>query len=305
MTPAIGVRGGASVFDGSWFTAGGRFMDRLHCLDNDPITAYSLIALDWIIVALYLRLCVFWARCYYAEIPKDRMQGLLLLAGVFALCAVSGYGLDSLMFWWPGYKLQIVFKLALMHLAMALSGFYLTDLASAFKAKRLLRQHTRRADALVEALAVKNAALQTAANMSPVAVAFVKAQPGLPYLAANEAWMKMWSIPGQSYQLVGRNHAGDVFEGIYDTMPEWENHHARAIQGERLRGTDTFMETEFSWALEPIISDGHVVAIAMVASVGVGDVNRTSEKLKATDVQRAELARGWEIIRSKLKRGDS
>lgn len=96
----------------------GRYMPRTHCLLNEAgapdwpwITA--LIALSSGIVIAYTRIFIFWMKCYFAEEQRDRSSKLWDLALIFLMCAVCGYGLNILIFFWPVYRLLAVCLLVL------------------------------------------------------------------------------------------------------------------------------------------------------------------------------------------------
>jgi|GEM_PF-2504065 len=100
----------ARVSHNDFFTNGGRYMPRTHCLVNEAGNPdwpwiIVLIVLCLGAVAAYARIYLFWCRSYFAEEPRDRNPRLMDLAQIFLWCAVCGYATSVLMFFWPGYRL--------------------------------------------------------------------------------------------------------------------------------------------------------------------------------------------------------
>ena len=135
-----------SEFSAQWdfFTNFGQYMPRMNCLRTEAGTpdwfwVISLIVLNVIVVAGYVRIFIFWLRCYYDEEKRDRDKKLLDLAYIFALCATSGYGLATIIFFWPVYRMQAIFLvgLALITWRFALN---LEPFRASFAARRLQRQ---------------------------------------------------------------------------------------------------------------------------------------------------------------------
>ena len=127
-----------------FFTNFGQYMPRMNCLRTeagspDWFWVISLIVLNVIVVTGYARIFIFWLRCYYDEEKRDRDKQLLDLAYIFALCATCGYGLATIIFFWPVYRMQALFLvgLAFMTWRFALN---LEPFRASFAARRLQRQ---------------------------------------------------------------------------------------------------------------------------------------------------------------------
>ena len=140
-----------------FFTNFGRYMPRTHCLpgaDGRPDWAWigALIALTTGVIAGYLRIFVFWRRSYLEVPPADRNSKLMDLAHVFLWCAICGYAMSIVMFFWPAYRLLAVFLVVLnvftWRFAWSLEAFRVS-----FSARRLERQ-------LHEAMARRTAELE-------------------------------------------------------------------------------------------------------------------------------------------------
>jgi signal transduction histidine kinase/ActR/RegA family two-component response regulator len=127
------------------FLAGdGAYMPRTHCMvsaqgDTDWAWVWTLVALNIIVIAGYLRIFVFWRRAYLQEEPQDRNTKLMDLAWIFLLCAACGYLSSIVLFFWPGYRLL---TLALVPLAFFTWKFAsnLDTFKLSLSAKRLSRQ---------------------------------------------------------------------------------------------------------------------------------------------------------------------
>ncbi len=143
----------------SWdfFTNFGRYMPRTHCLltaEGRPDWPWigGLIFLTSCIVIGYLRIFVFWRRSYLDVPVQDRNRKLMDLAYVFLWCAICGYAMSIVMFFWPAYRLLAMFLVVLniftWKFATSLEAFKVS-----FSARRLQRE-------LGEALAVRNAELE-------------------------------------------------------------------------------------------------------------------------------------------------
>jgi len=101
-----------------FFTNGGLYMARTHCLmtaDGTPDWPWiiTLFVLTTTIVIGYARIFWFWTMTYRAERPEDRNNKMMDLAYIFLWCAVCGYGMSLLIFFWPGYRLLAFFLVAL------------------------------------------------------------------------------------------------------------------------------------------------------------------------------------------------
>lgn len=144
----------------------GNYMPRVHCLrtaEGSPDWPWIslLIALNFIIVAGYLRIFHFWRGCYHNEEPRDRDGKLMDLAWVFALCATCGYGLSIIIFFWPVYRLA---ALAMVGLAIVTwkFAFDLEPFRKSFTAHRLHRQLSEALQRDNSELEAKNQQLQHA-----------------------------------------------------------------------------------------------------------------------------------------------
>jgi len=127
-----------------FFTNYGEYMPRMHCLRTEAGTPdwywiAALITLNVIIMAGYVRIFVFWTKCYLSEKPCDRNRKLMQLAWMFALCAACGYGLSVVIFFWPAYRLLAI---ALVGLSLVTwrFAFDLEPFRNSFTAHRLQRQ---------------------------------------------------------------------------------------------------------------------------------------------------------------------
>lgn len=127
-----------------FFTNYGNYMPRIHCLrtaEGTPdwpwITA--LIALNLIVVTGYLKIVFFWRACYMDENPEDRNSKLMGLAWIFVMCAVCGYGLSTLIFFWPVYRMLAI-ALAILAVFTWRFAIDLEPFRNSFTAHRLQRQ---------------------------------------------------------------------------------------------------------------------------------------------------------------------
>lgn len=127
-----------------FFTGGGSYMPRTHCLTT-PDGAIDwpwitvLLVLTTGVIAAYLRIFVFWMRSYFAEHTGDRNGKLFDLAAIFLWCAICGYGMSIVMFFWPGYRLLAFFLVALNLYSWKFS-WNLEPFRMAFSANRFERQ---------------------------------------------------------------------------------------------------------------------------------------------------------------------
>jgi signal transduction histidine kinase/ActR/RegA family two-component response regulator len=101
-----------------YFTNFGQYMDRTHCMvtatgESDWFWIFLIVGLTLGVVGAYLKIFIFWRRCYLSEEKADRNHKLMELAWVFAWCAVCGYAIQLLMFVWPAYRLIAVFLVVL------------------------------------------------------------------------------------------------------------------------------------------------------------------------------------------------
>jgi len=171
--------GGWAAFQHNWdfFTNFGRYMPRIHCLQNeagqpDWPWIITLVVLTGSIVVGYLKIFVFWRRSYLEVAPQDRNGKLMDLAYVFLWCATCGYALSMLMFVWPAYRLLAIALLVLniftWRFASSLSEFKVSfsarelqrrlDEALKQRTLELERQVAERTHDLIEARAAAEAA---------------------------------------------------------------------------------------------------------------------------------------------------
>ncbi len=145
-----------------FFTNGGLYMPRTHCMINsaghpDWPWIITLIFLSLTIIAAYVKIYLFWYKSYFSEEPRDRNPRLMDLAQIFLWCAVCGYATSVLMFFWPAYRLVAVCLLFLAfwswRFCLNLSGF-----RAAFTAGRYRRMVER--DGLTDLMS-RSAILET------------------------------------------------------------------------------------------------------------------------------------------------
>ena len=146
QTPSCCGPANPSEFSAQWdfFTNFGQYMPRMNCLRTeagspDWFWVISLIVLNVIVVAGYVRIFVFWLRCYYDEEKRDRDKKLLDLAYIFAICATCGYGLATIIFFWPVYRLQAISLVGLAYITWRFA-LNLEPFRASFAARRLQRQ---------------------------------------------------------------------------------------------------------------------------------------------------------------------
>ncbi|MBI1190367.1 MAG: EAL domain-containing protein [Tepidisphaera sp.] len=147
--------GFVSHFD--FFTNFGNYMPRVHCMSTaggqpDWPWIISLIGLTLGIVIAYARIFVFWRRAYLEVPERDRNNKLMDLAYIFLWCAICGYAMSIIMFFWPAYRLLAIFLVALNWFSWRFAA-NLRDLKVSLSAKALQRQ-------LDDALAQKNRELE-------------------------------------------------------------------------------------------------------------------------------------------------
>ncbi len=136
-----GAHAGAS-FD--FFSNYGHYMPRMHCLQTaegrpDWLWIGVILALTAGVVAAYLRIYAFWRRSYLAETGPDRNRKLMDLANIFLWCAICGYVMSMVMFFWPAYRLLAVFLGVLNWWSWRFTR-NLGDLRVSLSAKRLQRE---------------------------------------------------------------------------------------------------------------------------------------------------------------------
>ncbi len=127
-----------------FFTGGGSYMPRTHCLTTpdgaiDWPWIATLLILTSGVIAAYLRIFVFWMQSYFGEQAGDRNPKLFDLAAIFLWCAICGYGMSMLMFFWPGYRLLAAF-LVVLNLYSWRFCWHLEPFRVAFSANRFERQ---------------------------------------------------------------------------------------------------------------------------------------------------------------------
>lgn len=141
-----GTRSSLAAAQARWdfFTNYGHYMPRIHCLrtaDGTPdwpwITA--LIVLQVVVTAGYLKIFQFWLQRYRAEQLGDRNKKLMDLAFVFLLCGLTGYGVATVIFFWPVYRLQALMLVALSVVTWRFA-WNLKPFAVSFQAVRLQRE---------------------------------------------------------------------------------------------------------------------------------------------------------------------
>ncbi|MGH7132206.1 MAG: ATP-binding protein [Phycisphaerales bacterium] len=130
----------------SWdlFTNFGAYMPRTHCMvDSEGRTDWpwvaGLIGMTSMVVIGYLKIFAFWQKCYYAEQRRDRNRKLLDLSYIFLFCAICGYVMSIVMFFWPAYRLLAMLLVVLNFFTWRFAA-NLTPFGIAFQAQRLERQ---------------------------------------------------------------------------------------------------------------------------------------------------------------------
>ncbi len=127
-----------------YFTNYGSYMARTRCMvtaegGTDWAWVWTLLVLNAVVIAGYLRIFVFWRRAYLAEKTQDRNTKLMDLAWIFLFCAACGYVSSMVLFFWPAYRL-----LALMLVPLAVFtwrfAWNLDSFGLALRAKRLERE---------------------------------------------------------------------------------------------------------------------------------------------------------------------
>jgi signal transduction histidine kinase/ActR/RegA family two-component response regulator len=127
-----------------FFTGGGSYMPRIHCL----LTPEGKVDWPWIVgllvltsgvIAAYLRIFAFWMQSFFSETESDRNPKLFDLAAVFLWCAICGYAMSILMFFWPAYRLLALF-LVVLNVYSWKFCCNLEPFRKAFAANRLERQ---------------------------------------------------------------------------------------------------------------------------------------------------------------------
>ena len=127
-----------------FFTGGGSYMPRVHCMVNergetDWPWVWALLVLNGLVVGGYAKIFMFWRRAYLAEQPEDRNKKLMDLAWIFLLCATCGYAASIAMFVWPAYRLLALMLVPLAFFTLKF-GVRLQDIEVSLSAKRLKRE---------------------------------------------------------------------------------------------------------------------------------------------------------------------
>ena len=91
----------------------GAYRPRTHCLVNeagqpDWPWIIGLIGVNLAVIAGYLRIFCFWNTTYREARPEHRDGKLMDLAHIFLWCAVCGYVLAVMTFFWPAYRLAVI-----------------------------------------------------------------------------------------------------------------------------------------------------------------------------------------------------
>ncbi len=176
-TPAPGDDAPRAMTPLAFFTGGGEYMPRVHCLVNEAGTTdwpwvWTLLGLNAIVIAGYARIFVFWRRAYLDERPEDRNRKLMQLAWIFLLCAACGYAASIVMFIWPAYRL-VAFMLIPLALFTWKFCANLDEMRVSLSAKRLereLREAMRaRTEELESEVAARTAELREARDAAEAA----------------------------------------------------------------------------------------------------------------------------------------
>jgi len=160
----------ASVRDLDIFTNSGHYQPRVECMQTasgtpDWFWITALIVLTLGVIAWYGRIFMFWRQCYYAEAERDRNKKMMQLAQIFLWCAICGYGMSVVMFFWPAYRLLAIFLLVLniwsWRFVSTIGDFRIS--LSAKRLERELRESLEsRASELEAIVAARTAELQKA-----------------------------------------------------------------------------------------------------------------------------------------------
>ncbi len=193
---------GTGLWGIDFFTGGGSYLSRTHCLVNEAGETdwpwiIALVVLCGGVVASYLRIFVFWMRCYFGEEARDRNSKLFDLAAVFLMCAICGYAMSVLMFVWPGYRLLAVF-LAVLNFFSWRFCFNLGPFRQAFQASRLRRELDEEirghAEQLEEVLAARTRQLKESETRFRT---LVQNLPGVAFrVAVDDKWTNLFVSDG-------------------------------------------------------------------------------------------------------------
>ena len=127
-----------------WLTNWGHYMPRTHCLTTeagttDWVWVATLFALTSTVIVGYLRIFFFWRKCYLQEDERDRNRKMMSLAYIFLWCAVCGYGLSLMMYFWPVYRLLAICLLILNFFTWKFA-WNLNEFKVSLSARRLERE---------------------------------------------------------------------------------------------------------------------------------------------------------------------
>ncbi|MBI3833107.1 MAG: PAS domain S-box protein [Planctomycetes bacterium] len=214
-----------------FFTGGGSYMPRTHCL----VTPTGKADWPWIIVLLvltggvivwYLRIMVFWMQSYFAEKRSDRNAKLFDLAAIFLMCAICGYGMSMVMFFWPAYRLLAGFLVVLNFFSwrfsrnlLSFQKAYTADClerefrefleSRAYELERLVTLRTAEAE---NALRENQALLDTLNEHSIISVADASGK----IIAANAAFCRISGytvdeLLGQDHRIMNSGHHSKSF----------------------------------------------------------------------------------------------
>ncbi len=127
-----------------WFTNFGRYMRRIDCLhtaDGSPdwLWISVIIACTVGVIISYLKIYHFWIKCYFGEQKQYRNPKMLQLANIFLFCAITGYALSIVMFFWPAYRLMGLLLIAVTVISQVFA-YDLSALRTALSAVRFKRE---------------------------------------------------------------------------------------------------------------------------------------------------------------------
>lgn len=136
-------------------------------------------------------------RCYFGEDRRDRNRKLFDLGMAFLLCAICGYAMSILMFFWPGYRLLAVILLVLNFFSWRFC-IHLSPFRAAFQSGRLereLRDEIQfRAARLEEELASRSRELRASEQRFR---SLVQNLPGVAFrVAVDEKWTNLFVSDG-------------------------------------------------------------------------------------------------------------
>ena len=157
--PALASVGASDPARGNadFFTNAGNYMPRTHCMVDAagrtdwPWVIFLIAATAGVIIG-YACIFRFWVKCYLGERKEDRNPRLMELAWIFLWCAVCGYVMSIVMFFWPAYRLLALFLVVLNWWTWAFVSRF-RSFRSVFTAGRLERE-------LADALRCRNDELE-------------------------------------------------------------------------------------------------------------------------------------------------